>query len=694
MICLVIFLLGLAYQTLAQGNSPFHGNATQARLVGGSSNATGLLEVLYKGDWMHISSTSASYFTQTEAKVVCNMLGYGNSLTAYAFGPGNGNKLFGSLHSQGLVNIQFNCQGTEPDLTQCRGWSNSFSPSAGYQGYDVALSCERTQLRLQDGDTSHSGRVEMFIKGDWHSICDTGFDDSEAQVVCNMLGLHSTGIAKAYRGSHFGQGAGEIVIGSLTCKGNEADIMECNPAFDSSCNHRNDAGVNCDSTPVRLVDGPTNTSGRVEVLHGGTWGTICGDSNFDSKAVQVICRMIGVNNPHAFGYGYAYYGEGQGYIVINQLRCDGTESDISTCRSYEWNPPGSSSSFGCSHTQDAGVNCNGQTLIRLSDGVSEQSGRLEVLHNGHWGTVSSYGFDNHDLAVVCRMLGYEYSANSFYMPNGYYGQGIGEVLVRDLACHGMESDIGLCGGNWWPKTNPGDHNQDVGVNCDGVIPIRLGGDGNATAGVGRVEILHNSQYGTVCSSNFDRLDLVVVCRMLGYNNIPTSAYWYHGPTYAQGLGEITVTNLACNGIEGSIGQCGGQWPATRSCSHDNDVFVNCLGASEKIRLVGGSNNFTGRVEIYHAGQWGTICDNSFDRTDAVVICRIMGFQNPERAVAYTRAHFGAADSHVPMVMTDLQCNGLETTLGQCNPTWQSKYCTHNQDIGVDCCPSCQPSIVG
>ena len=43
-----------------------------------------------------------------------------------------------------------------------------------------------------------------------------------------------------------------------------------------------------------------------------------------------------------------------------------------------------------------------------------------------------------------------------------------------------------------------------------------------------------------------------------------------------------------------------------------------------VQLAGNRNKLEGQVEICFQGQWGTVCDYSWDTKDAMVVCRQLG----------------------------------------------------------------------
>lgn len=67
-----------------------------------------------------------------------------------------------------------------------------------------------------------------------------------------------------------------------------------------------------------------------------------------------------------------------------------------------------------------------------------------------------------------------------------------------------------------------------------------------------------------------------------------------------------------------------------------------------IRLAGGQEYSEGRVEIFHDGVWGTICDDGWDINDAHVVCRQLRF--PGAAEAPGSAAFGAGNKTTMLLL--------------------------------------------
>ena len=100
---------------------------------------------------------------------------------------------------------------------------------------------------------------------------------------------------------------------------------------------------------VRLVDGPNNMAGRVEVLYNGTWGTVC-DDYFGIQEARVVCRELEYADAITVR-SYAYYGPGQGPILLDDVACIGTENTLFDCSNI------GIGQHNCAHYEDVGVVC-------------------------------------------------------------------------------------------------------------------------------------------------------------------------------------------------------------------------------------------------------------------------------------------------------------------------------------------------
>ena len=100
--------------------------------------------------------------------------------------------------------------------------------------------------------------------------------------------------------------------------------------------------------------------------------------------------------------------------------------------------------------------------MRLVGGNWNGEGRVEILHNGVWGTVCDDSWDINDARVVCRELGYPDAVSAPRYAR--FGQGSGRIWLDDVSCSGNESSIVDCEHRGWGVENCG-HSEDASVIC-------------------------------------------------------------------------------------------------------------------------------------------------------------------------------------------------------------------------------------
>ncbi|XP_041456396.1 deleted in malignant brain tumors 1 protein-like [Lytechinus variegatus] len=364
-----------------QWYSCYSQNYYDIRLVGGSHENEGRVEIYYSSQWNTICDSGWGI---EEARVICRQLGF-NTVNAVArhnayYGRGIGltrklNCSGDETRVQDCTLTHYDCYHSEDAGVECDDTPTTYDPFGRLTTMTTIDYYDRNTVRLVGGNTPREGRVEIWFNGQWNTVCDDSFYNDEAEVICRQLGYNTNNaVARGY--AYYGEGSGPTIL-RVTCYGWELTLSSCTVTsrYSSLCGHHEDAGVECgdtsttndpfgwlttmttidyyDRNTVRLVGGNTPREGRVEIWFNGQWNTVCDDSFRDDEA-EVICRQLGYNTNNAVARGYAYYGEGSGPTIL-RVTCYGWELTLSSCTVTS-----RYSSF-CSHQEDAGIECGYST---------------------------------------------------------------------------------------------------------------------------------------------------------------------------------------------------------------------------------------------------------------------------------------------------------------------------------------------
>ncbi|NXX21391.1 C163A protein, partial [Podargus strigoides] len=661
--------------------------ADEIRLANGTGPCSGRVEIKHEEKWGTVCDGD---WTLEDAEVVCKQLRCGSAVQALnrsPFGEGSGPTWL----------YRVDCRGNESALWNCShpGWSAFTCPHY----FDVGVICSGfSGLQLTGGDTACSGHLKVKQEETWAPVCFSHVDFKTASVICNELECGQA--VEVLRGTHFGDRHQLNWQEEFHCVGNEAHLAHCPRKLHHSkiCSH--DVTVVCSGYGgYRLANGSSTCSGRVELLHGGIWGTLC-DYLWDLPAANALC--------HQLDCGVALlipgddFVDGNGPVWRDAFHCAGTESCLWDCAQVTLGKPtcsaGEAATVICSGNvwcagnetqlmlcqtsrsqtapvgvaEDVGVVCSGDRQIRLVNGTERCAGRVELYHNGTWGTICDDNWDLPDAHVVCRQLRCGQATRAF--PSAHYGEGSGQIWLDDVNCTGAEADLWACPSRAWGQHNC-QHKEDAGVLCSESLALRLA-NGNGCAG--RLEVFYNGTWGSVCSNRMSQLTAATVCKHLSCGDGGEIAKDFK---YGRGSGPTWLDHIECTEGHSSFWQCQSDPWDPHSCNNRaEETHISCTDR-EKLRVMGGEDGCSGRVEVWHQGSWGTVCDDSWDMADADVVCRQLGCGSAVSALS--EAAFGEGTGAI--WLEKVHCKGTELSLWDC-PTKLlfGKDCHHKEDAAVNC----------
>lgn len=398
---------------------------------------------------------------------------------------------------------------------------------------------------------------------------------------------------------------------------------------------------------------PTDLEGRLEVYRSGTWDTVC-DQTFDFREASVVCRELGLGSA-VRAVKRAAYGRGYGRVWTDILNCTGRESSIFDCplrkRSF---------STRCYHNNDVGVVCAGPITTQLSN-------RCVKACRPGW-----YKNDINDVCATCNpacseCLGTSSRCTKCAAPKFLRENTCVSKCMSNEYGHIPSRECRKCDTNICVTCNDGYDDK----NCTSCKEPKALMNGKCQDSCGPrlfrkqglcVEDCGVSMYKY--SRNFSCLPCPNDCITCDYSNEQ---------------GKPVCTNCKPPKIfHESKREC------VENCS-SRQFAVPYLNFSvtnaPKVRLAGGRDYLEGRLEVYHDGIWGTVCDDGWDLAEKIVVCRELFLGTGKLGVSLSHIKKGTGK----LWLDDIFCVGNEVSLLKCrHRPWGQSNCRHEEDVVLRC----------
>ncbi|XP_072427951.1 scavenger receptor cysteine-rich domain-containing protein DMBT1-like [Chiloscyllium punctatum] len=424
------------------------------------------------------------------------------------------------------------------------------------------------------------GSLLVYSRGQWNSVCSSLWDSADGKIVCKQIGCGSYHTTST---NPITQETGPMLVDKIQCKGTESSLSEC--ALNSSGQQKCETGT----TVVIFCKGINELLINIYYFcpH-----TLLADMGISQEVGWKSLTLSGILSKRLVSQQPTGEPRDQRSLVQTRRRNDRQRLQAI----YESPLKGSGKEEQCSLLSDGNLNAkeNCPTEIRnrseqvicssgtrghwvkqnviLVDGDSPCAGRVQARNFDAWGIICGRSWDMNDARVLCKYLGCGDAVSA--SGNSQFGAGNLPVFNFEIGCNGSEEDPWKCELKHLAHKNCSGEVEAAGVICSGKRRPRLVG-GNDTCS-GRVEIMFDDTWNTVCDTYWDLQDAAVVCNQLGCGaaiSTPEGAY------FGEGNGPIWNYIHVCTGNEIRLTDCPIASSGDRQCTHRNDASVICSGAS-------------------------------------------------------------------------------------------------------------------
>ncbi|XP_072536916.1 scavenger receptor cysteine-rich type 1 protein M130 [Salminus brasiliensis] len=484
----------------------------------------------------------------------------------------------------------------------------------GIQAQEAAI---RTVLRGTDSPCK--GRLEVYHKDQWGSVCHHQWKKENGKIVCKSLGC----------GEHINSGqVNELPtlttkdlsplttmwMDEVACKGTENSIWECDALKwnITKCHRENYIMVECSGTvnlTLNMNGYEDECAGVVQFEIPNGTASVC-DSNWNKNTSDMVCKEMACGEHYKTPKSGTFQGKPRAYNV--PLSCIGSEMFSWQC--VDWVTAKSNT---CQ--TETSIICSAHKSMRLIGG-DVCSGVLQEKQSTKTGTWVSVPYNNSikDMA---------------------------DGICSKLRC-GKSTEIKQCS-----KSN------DTCLTCTDRVKVML-----KNSCFGEIYVSVNNTNHTVCSDslNADEQNRIgnVVCKQLGCEKLLTASAGSWTNNHER------LSQLDCSGIEDSLWECLAKHEPVGSCTA---TTVSCA-AFEDVKLREGLGRCSGRLEVKFEGSWWRVRSAGWTNINSDVVCKQLGCGKSQ-----TTKDNLFVKSNLPFLKRTLACDNKSRKLSQClGQKWDSR----------------------